>query len=73
MSAILAIGKVSPLLAETGMNSLLTIGIVLFVIALIAYALGAKGVAGMSASLGKTLLFVFLVLAILFAVIGALR
>jgi len=39
--------------------------IVFFVIALIAYAVGARGVGGMSAGIGRTLLFVFLVLAVI--------
>jgi uncharacterized membrane protein YtjA (UPF0391 family) len=47
------------------MDLLLTSGIVLVFIALIAYALGAKGVAGMSAGLGRMVLGVFLVLAVL--------
>ena len=40
------------------------------IIALIAYVLGARGVAGMSAGIGRTLLFVFLVLAIIFLIVG---
>jgi uncharacterized membrane protein YtjA (UPF0391 family) len=36
-----------------------------FVLALIAYLLGANGVAGMSAEIGRVLLFVFLVLAVI--------
>ena len=44
---------------------LLSLAIVFFVIALIAYVLGAQGVAGMSAGIGRTLLFVFLILAVL--------
>ena len=48
---------------------LLTLAIVFFVIALIAYVLGARGVAGMSAGIGRTLLFVFVVLAIIFAIV----
>lgn len=55
------------------MDMLLTLGIVFFVIALVAYVLGAKGVAGMSASLGKTLLMVFLVLAVILIVVRFLR
>jgi uncharacterized membrane protein YtjA (UPF0391 family) len=51
-------------------GGLLSIAIIFFVIALIAYVLGARGVAGMSAGIGRTLLFVFLVLAIIFAIIG---
>lgn len=34
-----------------------------FVIAVIAYVLGANGIAGLSIEIGKTLLFVFLILA----------
>ena len=52
------------------MSGLLTIAIVFFVIALIAYALGARGMAGMSAGVGRTLLFVFLVLAVIMLVVG---
>ncbi len=44
--------------------------LIFFVIAVIAYLFGARGVAGMSAGIGRTLLFVFLVLAIIFAIIG---
>jgi uncharacterized membrane protein YtjA (UPF0391 family) len=40
--------------------SLLTLAIVFFVIAILAYVLGARGVAGMSAGIGRTLLFVFI-------------
>lgn len=55
------------------MDLLLTLGIAFFVIALIAYVLGAKGVAGMSAGLGRTLLFVFLILAVLIIVVRLVR
>lgn len=55
------------------MSTLLWLGIVFLVIALVAYVLGAKGVAGMSAGVGRTLLFVFLVLAVVMIVAGALR
>jgi uncharacterized membrane protein YtjA (UPF0391 family) len=44
--------------------------LVFFIIAIVAYVLGARGVAGFSASIGRTLLFVFLVLAIVFAIVG---
>jgi uncharacterized membrane protein YtjA (UPF0391 family) len=44
---------------------LVSLAIIFFVIAIIAYAVGARGMAGMSAEIGRTLLFVFLVLAIL--------
>lgn len=47
------------------MDMLLTFGIIFLIIAVIAYALGARGTAGMSAGVGKTLLAVFLVLAVI--------
>jgi uncharacterized membrane protein YtjA (UPF0391 family) len=55
------------------MSMLLTLGIVFLVIAVLAYALGARGVAGMSAGVGRTLLFVFLVLAVIFAIAGIVQ
>ncbi len=64
----------SSMLAQTvGTNPLVYWALVFFVIALVAYLLGARGVAGMSAGVGRTLLFVFLVLAILAALVGFLR
>ncbi len=54
------------------METLITLAVVFFVIALIAYVMGARGVAGMSAGVGRTLLFVFLVLAVVFLIIGLL-
>ena len=59
----------SALLAQT-LSPLVWWALVFFVIAIIAYLLGARGVAGMNPGVGRTLLFVFLVLAILFAIIG---
>ena len=52
------------------MSTLLMVGIVFLVIALIAYVMGANGVAGMSASLGKMLLGIFLILAVLMIIVG---
>lgn len=52
------------------MGTLLWLGIVFLIIAVVAYVLGARGVAGMSAGVGRTLLFVFLVLAIIMMVIS---
>ena len=49
---------------------LLSLAIIFFIIALVAYVLGARGLAGMSAGIGRTLLFVFLVLAIIFLILG---
>jgi uncharacterized membrane protein YtjA (UPF0391 family) len=53
------------------MSTLLVVGIVFFVIALLAWAMGARGMAGMSANMGFTLLWVFLILAIVMIVVGA--
>ena len=55
------------------MGTLLWLGIVFLIIAILAYALGARGVAGMSAGVGRTLLFVFLVLAVIFAIVGIMN
>lgn len=59
------------LLAQTaGIPTLVYLAIIFFVIALVAYAMGARGLAGMSAGIGRTLLFVFIVLAIIFLIVG---
>ena len=55
------------------MGTLLWLGVVFLIIAILAYALGARGVAGMSAGVGRTLLFVFLVLAVIFGIIGIVQ
>ena len=69
MTAALATLGTSALLAQA-MPNLLWLAIVFFIIAIVAYVLGAQGVAGMSAGIGRTLLFVFLVLAIIFVIVG---
>jgi uncharacterized membrane protein YtjA (UPF0391 family) len=51
-------------------GTLLWLAIIFFIIAIVAYVIGAQGVAGMSAGIGRTLLFVFLVLAIIFLIVG---
>jgi uncharacterized membrane protein YtjA (UPF0391 family) len=66
MEALLA----TSLLAQAFPGGLLTVAIIFFIIAIVAYVLGARGVAGMSAGIGRTLLFVFLVLAIIFVIVG---
>jgi uncharacterized membrane protein YtjA (UPF0391 family) len=65
----------STLLAQVAAwpSGLVSLAVVFFIIAIIAYVLGARGVAGMSAGIGRTLLFVFLVLAILVVVISFLN
>lgn len=50
-----------------------TLGIIFLVIALIAYAVGARGTAGFSASIGRTFLMVGLILAVLFVILGFAR
>jgi len=66
---LISLLAVTPVLAQV-LPALVWWALVFFVIAIIAYLLGARGVAGMSAGVGRTLLFVFLVLAIVFALIG---
>src|SRR4051812_12789162 len=61
------------LLAQALPGGLVGIAIIFFIIAILAYVLGARGVAGMSAGIGRTLLFVFLVLAIIFVIIGLIN
>jgi uncharacterized membrane protein YtjA (UPF0391 family) len=51
-------------------TGLVSVAIVFFIIAILAYVLGARGVAGMSAGIGRTLLFVFLVLAVVVIIFG---
>ena len=58
-----------PVLAQLP-GGLISIAIVFFIIAILAYVLGARGVAGMSAGIGRTLLFVFLVLAVIMVIVG---
>ncbi len=59
------------LLAQTALpGGLIGIAIIFFIIAILAYVLGARGVAGMSAGIGRTLLFVFLVLAVIMVIVG---
>ena len=55
------------------MDALLSAGLVFLVIALIAYVLGANGVAGIRHSMGKMMLGIFLVLAVIILVIRFLN
>jgi uncharacterized membrane protein YtjA (UPF0391 family) len=57
-------------LAQVYADNLIWLGVIFFVISIIAYVLGARGVAGMSAGLGRTLLIVGVVLAIVIIVFG---
>jgi uncharacterized membrane protein YtjA (UPF0391 family) len=69
LTALATAGLGAGLLAQA-MPTLVWLAIVFFIIAIVAYVLGARGVAGMSAGIGRTLLFVFLILAIIFVIIG---
>ena len=55
------------------MPPLISVAIVFFVIAIVAYLVGARGLAGMSASIGRTLLLVFVVLAVIFLILGMMH
>ena len=57
-------------LAQAFPTGLVSLAVVFFIIAILAYVLGARGVAGMSAGIGRTLLWVFLVLAIIVVIFG---
>ena len=59
----------APMLGQT-LPALAWWAMMFFIVAIVAYVLGARGVAGFSASIGRTLLFVFLILAIFFAILG---
>ena len=63
----------SALLAQLVWSPLFGWALVFFVIAIVAYLLGARGVAGMSAGIGRTLLFVFLVLMVIVLIFGVIN
>lgn len=71
--ATLMLAAATPFILAQGLPTLVWWALIFFVIAIVAYLVGARGVAGMSAGVGRTLLFVFLVLAIIFAIIGFAR
>ena len=52
---------------------MLRAAIVFFILAIISMVLGAGNIAGISMEIGKTLLFVFLVLAILSGIVGLIN
>lgn len=49
---------------------MLRAAIVFFILAIIAFALGASGIAGLSMEIGRILLFVFLVIALISFVVS---
>lgn len=54
------------------MGSLIWIGVVLLIISIVLYALGAQGVAGMTAGVGKLLLIIGIVIFLILLVVGLL-
>jgi len=71
LTAVATIGRAG--LLALAVPNLLWLAIVFFIIAIVAYVLGAQGVAGMSASIGRTLMFVFLVLFVVVAILSFVR
>src|SRR5436309_6838748 len=62
--------RASGIARRLDMTYLIYIGVVLFIIALVAWLLGARGVAGMSAGLGRTFLLIGLIVGLVFIVLG---
>jgi uncharacterized membrane protein YtjA (UPF0391 family) len=58
------------MLSVVTFGTMLWLAIVFFIIALVAWAMGARGVAGMSAGIGRTILFVCLVLAVILIILN---
>ena len=56
--------------ASPTLGNLLYLAIVFFVLAIVAYLFGARGIAGMTAGFGRTLMMVFLVLFVVFLIVG---
>jgi uncharacterized membrane protein YtjA (UPF0391 family) len=54
------------------MENLIYVGVVLLILSIVLYALGAKGVAGMTAGVGKLILIVGLILAAIFIILSFL-
>jgi uncharacterized membrane protein YtjA (UPF0391 family) len=54
-------------------TGLVSLAIIFFIVAILAYVVGAQGLAGMSAGIGRTLLFVFLILAVAVMLISFLE
>ena len=58
------------MLAVVTLGTLFWVGIVFFIIAMVAWALGAGGIAGMSAGIGRLLLIIFLILAVILIILN---
>ena len=59
-----------PTTSGGALHSMFWLAIAFFIIALVAWAMGSRGVAGMSAGIGRMLLWVFLVIAIILIVLN---
>ena len=65
------LGKLISLLSQSyPLGQLFWMAILFFVLSILAYVFGANGVAGMSAGIGRTLMFLFLVLFVVFLIFG---
>jgi uncharacterized membrane protein YtjA (UPF0391 family) len=54
-------------------TGLVSLAVLFFIIAIVAYVVGATGVAGMSAGIGRTLLFVFLAMFVIILLVSFLN
>jgi uncharacterized membrane protein YtjA (UPF0391 family) len=70
---MLTLAASTAFLAQAFPTGLVSLAVIFFIIAIVAYLFGANGVAGMSAGVGRTLLMVFAVLAVVILVIGFLN
>ena len=65
------LGELISLLSQSyALGQLFWMAILFFVLSIMAYVFGANGVAGMSAGIGRTLMFLFLVLFVVFLIFG---
>ena len=55
------------------LNTFITLGIILLIVAIILYALGARGTAGMTAGIGKFILIIGIVIFLILVVVGLLN
>jgi len=58
------------MIAVVTLGTMFWLAVLFFVISIVAWALGAGGVAGMSAGVSRAMLFVFLILAIIMLVLN---
>jgi uncharacterized membrane protein YtjA (UPF0391 family) len=55
------------------LNTLIIVGIVLLIVSVILYALGARGTAGMTAGAGKFILIIGIIIFLVLVVVGLLN